>query len=116
MPDKPLPTAGKTTVWVLGDQLNPNFAHLRGRDPATTCVLMVISAKKLTERHWHTQKLHLVITAMRRFGDELAAAKVSPSTSARQTVWQPGIAPTSTRTVRHASSRWNRPVSPAPTR
>lgn len=61
------------TVWVLGDQLNRNLAHLRGRDPATTRVLMVISDKKLTERSWHTQKLHLVITAMRRFADELAA-------------------------------------------
>lgn len=65
--------AGKTTVWVLGDQLSRDLAHLRDRDPADTRVLMVVSEKKLTERAWHTQKLHLVITAMHTFARELAA-------------------------------------------
>jgi deoxyribodipyrimidine photolyase-related protein len=62
---------GHTTVWVLGDQLNLDLAHLRGRDPAATRVLMVISDRKLTERTWHHQKVHLVVTAMRRFAQEL---------------------------------------------
>jgi deoxyribodipyrimidine photolyase-related protein len=65
---------GLDTVWIWGDQLNQDLAHLRGRDPAGTRVLMVVSERKLTERTWHRQKVHLVITAMRRFAAELTAA------------------------------------------
>lgn len=63
--------SGHTTVWVWGDQLNLDLAHLRGTDPGSTRVLMVVSDRKLTERTWHRQKVHLVITAMRRFAQEL---------------------------------------------
>jgi deoxyribodipyrimidine photolyase-related protein len=63
-----------TTVWVWGDQLNRDLAHLRGCDPASTRVLMVVSDRKLTERTWHRQKVHLVVTAMRRFAAELTEA------------------------------------------
>jgi deoxyribodipyrimidine photolyase-related protein len=62
---------GLTTVWVWGDQLDPRLAHLRDRDPGRTRVLMVVSASKLGERPWHRQKVHLVVTAMRRFADRL---------------------------------------------
>ena len=62
---------GLTTVWVWGDQLDERLAHLRDRDPARTRVLMVISDRKLGERTWHHQKVHLVVTAMRRFADRL---------------------------------------------
>lgn len=65
--------ARKTTVWVWGDQLNRDLVHLRHRDPLDTRVLMVISEKKLSERAWHTQKLHLILTAMQTFASELAA-------------------------------------------
>jgi deoxyribodipyrimidine photolyase-related protein len=64
---------GLTTVWVWGDQLDMRLAHLRGRDPAHTRVLMVVSDRKLGERRWHRQKVHLVVTAMRRFADRLEA-------------------------------------------
>jgi deoxyribodipyrimidine photolyase-related protein len=62
---------GLTTVWVWGDQLDPRLAHLRDRDPGSTRVLMVVSDSKLGERRWHRQKVHLVVTAMRRFADRL---------------------------------------------
>ena len=62
---------GLTTVWVWGDQLDRRLAHLRDRDPASTRVLMVVSDRKLTERTWHHQKVHLVVTAMRRFAASL---------------------------------------------
>jgi len=65
---------GHTTVWVWGDQLNRDLVHLRGRDPAATRVLMVVSDRKLTERPWHRQKVHLILTAMRGFATELSAA------------------------------------------
>jgi len=67
------PDRGLTSVWVWGDQLHRDLAHLRGRDPASTRVLMVVSDRKLGERRWHRQKVHLVVTAMRRFADELAS-------------------------------------------
>lgn len=62
------------TVWVLGDQLNPSIASLRGRDPGTTRVLLVESAAKIASKRWHRQRLHLVLAAMRRFATELSTA------------------------------------------
>ena len=59
------------TVWVWGDQLNVDLAHLRGSSPDDTRVLMVVSTAKLTERRWHVQKAHLVVSAMRHFAAEL---------------------------------------------
>jgi len=64
---------GLTTVWVWGDQLDERLVHLRDRDPGRTRVLMVVSDHKLNERPWHRQKVHLVVTAMRRFADRLSA-------------------------------------------
>ncbi|MEZ5142655.1 MAG: cryptochrome/photolyase family protein [Acidimicrobiales bacterium] len=61
------------TVWVLGDQLNRSTGALRDADPAGTRVLFVRSEAKLASKRWHRQRLHLVLTAMRRFADELAA-------------------------------------------
>ncbi|TVR29746.1 MAG: cryptochrome/photolyase family protein [Nitriliruptor sp.] len=62
------------TVWVWGDQLNRDLAHLRDADPAATRVLMVVSTDKLAERRWHVQKAHLVVSAIRHFAAELEDA------------------------------------------
>ncbi len=62
------------TVWVLGDQLNRDLAHLRDTSPDDTRVLLVVSDAKLRERRWHRQKLHLVLSAMRHFAAELHRA------------------------------------------
>lgn len=59
-----------TTVWVLGDQLGMHVASLDGAAPSTTRILVVESAAKVTSRPWHRQRLHLVLTAMRRFAAE----------------------------------------------
>ncbi len=59
------------TVWVFGDQLNVDLAHLQGSSPADTRVLLVVSTAKLTERRWHVQKAHLVVSAIRHFAAEL---------------------------------------------
>ena len=59
------------TVWVLGDQLNRDLAHLRDTTPGDTRVLMVLSLAKLRSKPWHRQRAHLIVTAMRRFADEL---------------------------------------------
>ena len=62
------------TVWVLGDQLNRSIGALRDADPQTHRVLLVESTAKLSSKQWHRQRAHLVITAMRRFADELRSA------------------------------------------
>ena len=59
------------TVWVWGDQLNVDLAHLRGSSPDDSRVLLVVSTAKLTERRWHVQKAHLVVSAMRHFAADL---------------------------------------------
>ena len=61
------------TVWVLGDQLNRNLGALVGAHAKNVRVLMVESAAKLGSKRWHVQRAHLVITAMRRFAEELRA-------------------------------------------
>lgn len=59
------------TVWVLGDQLNRNLAHLRSAQPVETRVLFVVSLSKLRSAPWHQQRLHFILTSMRRFALEL---------------------------------------------
>ena len=63
----------RTTVWVLGDQLDRRGAALAGATPATHRVLLVESDAKLRSKAWHVQRAHLLITAMRRFAAELRA-------------------------------------------
>jgi deoxyribodipyrimidine photolyase-related protein len=63
-----------TTVWVLGDQLNTAIGALADATPETHRVLLVESTAKLEGKRWHLQRAHLVITAMRRFADELRDA------------------------------------------
>jgi len=61
-------------VWVLGDQLNRDLAHLRDTNPADTRVLLVLNRAKLRQKRWHRQRAHLLVTAMRRFAAELGDA------------------------------------------
>ena len=62
------------TVWVLGDQLQRHVGPLADAEPDDTRVLVVESDALVVGRHWHRQRLHLVLAAMRRFADELAEA------------------------------------------
>jgi deoxyribodipyrimidine photolyase-related protein len=61
------------SVWILGDQINRNIAHLRDETPTTARVVMIQSHNKLSSKKWHRQRAHLVITSMRRFALELRA-------------------------------------------
>jgi len=56
-----------TTAWVLGDQLAARNAALDGADR----VLIIESRAKLGALRFHRQKLHLVLSTMRRFAAEL---------------------------------------------
>lgn len=62
------------TVWILGDQLTPDHAALRGLDRRDTRVLLVESHARARRLPYHKQKLVLVWSAMRHFADELRAA------------------------------------------
>jgi len=61
-----------TTAWVLGDQLSHHNPALDGAGR----VLMIESRAKLAAGCWHRQKLHLVLSAMRHFAEELRARGV----------------------------------------
>jgi deoxyribodipyrimidine photolyase-related protein len=59
------------TVWVLGDQLNRSIGALADAQPSSHRVLLVESTALIGSKRWHRQRAHLVLTAMRRFADEL---------------------------------------------
>jgi len=59
------------TVWVLGDQLNRQIASLHARHPGEVRVLFIESEAKIGSKRYHRQRLHLVLTAMRRFAAQL---------------------------------------------
>lgn len=59
------------TVWVLGDQLNRGVGALADRRPGDCRVLLVVSEAKIASLRWHRQRLHLVLSAMAHFADEL---------------------------------------------
>ncbi len=61
------------TVLVFGDQLNRRIGALQGADPGTHRVLLVES-EALLDRGRHRQRNHLVVTAIRRFANELVDA------------------------------------------
>ena len=59
------------TVWVLGDQLNRHVGPLASRSPGDCRVLLVQSEVKIASKRWHRQRLHLVLSAMAHFAQEL---------------------------------------------
>lgn len=61
------------TVWVFGDQLNRQRGALAGRRPGECRVLLVESDTLVASRRWHRQRLHLVLSAMAHFAEELRA-------------------------------------------
>lgn len=62
-----------TAVLILGDQLTPQIAALRGLDPARTIVVMAeVMAEASYVRH-HKKKIAFLFSAMRHFADELRA-------------------------------------------
>lgn len=66
-------TGRMDTVLVFGDQLNRRIGALAGATAGGSRVLLVESEALLRPSR-HVQRLHLVITAMRRFADELRDA------------------------------------------
>jgi len=61
----------KTTVWILGDQLNPGVSSLAEIDKSECVVLMIESLARARHRSYHKQKLVFIWSAMRHFAQEL---------------------------------------------
>jgi deoxyribodipyrimidine photolyase-related protein len=59
------------TIWVFGDQLNRAFGPLATAEPHRHTILFVESQEHLARRAWHQQRVHLIVTSMRRFAQEL---------------------------------------------
>ena len=64
----------KTLVPILGDQLSHDLVSLRGRDPASTVILMMEVAQETTYVRHHKIKIVLILSAMRHFAAELREA------------------------------------------
>lgn len=61
------------TVWVLGDQLDRTDGALGRYQPGECRILLVESARLVSSKRWHRQRLHLVLSAMAHFADERRA-------------------------------------------
>ncbi|MGK2928484.1 MAG: cryptochrome/photolyase family protein, partial [Acidimicrobiales bacterium] len=61
------------TVLVFGDQLNRRIGALGSHAPGE-CRVLLVESEALLRPTRHVQRLHLVITAMRRFAGELRDA------------------------------------------
>ena len=71
--DRVSASASMPTVWILGDQLDRDRGALAGVEPGNARVLLVESEAKLRSKRWHLQRLHLVVSAMAHFAQELRA-------------------------------------------
>ncbi len=65
------------SIWVLGDQLDRRLGALASARPALDRILMVESQAMLRSRGYHRQRLHFVVTSMRRFAGDLRRAGFS---------------------------------------
>jgi deoxyribodipyrimidine photolyase-related protein len=61
-----------TVRLILGDQLNPDHAWFRRKDPSVTYVLMEVRSETDYVRH-HAQKVLAIFAGMRRLADQLRA-------------------------------------------
>ncbi len=62
------------TVWILGDQLDPDVGPLRHHEPGEARVLLVRSEAKLRSKRWHRQRAHVVLSGMAHLAAELRDA------------------------------------------
>ena len=63
--------AQKTTILVMGDQINRSISSLINQSPTNAQILIVEIEDKFNNSQWHIQKSHLVLSAMRHFAEEL---------------------------------------------
>lgn len=63
----------ETLIPVLGDQLTPEIAALKGADPATSIVLMMEVDEETTYVRHHKAKIAFILSAMRHHAERLRA-------------------------------------------
>ena len=61
----------KSTVLVMGDQINRGIASLVEKSPDDTRILFIELTTKFSDKQWHKQKVHLLLSALRHFAKEL---------------------------------------------
>ena len=62
------------TILVFGDQLNRDLGAMAGAQPGEDRILMIESDRMIGSRRYHRQRLHFVLTAIRRLARELRQA------------------------------------------
>jgi deoxyribodipyrimidine photolyase-related protein len=58
-------------LYIPHDHLNASFGVLRDADPAADAVVLVESARMVTGRHWHKERLFFLLSSARHFAKEL---------------------------------------------
>ncbi|MEC7292026.1 MAG: cryptochrome/photolyase family protein, partial [Actinomycetota bacterium] len=61
----------KSTVLIMGDQINRGIASLADKTPDDTRILFIELATKFSDKQWHKQKVHLLLSALKHFAQEL---------------------------------------------
>jgi deoxyribodipyrimidine photolyase-related protein len=61
----------KRLIYVAFDHLNENYGALKGSDPSKDVIVLVESARMITGRNWHGQRLHFLISSARHFAQHL---------------------------------------------
>ena len=61
----------KSTVLIMGDQINRGIASLAEKTPDDTRILFIELATKFSDKQWHKQKVHLLLSALKHFAQEL---------------------------------------------
>ena len=58
-------------IYVAHDHLNKDYGALKNADPATDLIVLVESARMLTGRPWHQERLFFLTSSARHFAKEL---------------------------------------------
>jgi deoxyribodipyrimidine photolyase-related protein len=59
------------SILILGDQLTRDSSAFREAKPTDTRFLFVTSKSQLTNKRWHRQRLHLILSGMAKFAQSL---------------------------------------------
>ena len=63
----------KRIIYVPHDLLNKNFGALKLADKKYDLIVLIESARTLSDKNWHSQRLQFIISSARHFAQELTA-------------------------------------------
>ncbi len=58
-------------IYVAHDHLNKDFGALKEADPQTDAIVLVESARMITGRNWHSERLFFLLSSARHFAEHL---------------------------------------------